>query len=165
MWRGGQHLGSLFITRLNWQMKIAWLVALKMDPWGGTIFELGRDHFRPLFLFVFNTNRGRKWTLPSSKMAPPHRSIFRATSQAISSAKSNERWRRMRVWCRLRPHVQKTIVDRFPMPFSGSVSPNGAIFPYWLLSNAHPSFGAILRKKGTVEVPLCVRIFVHGKWH
>ena len=51
------------------------------------------------------------------------------------------------------------------MPFSGSVSPNGATFPYWLLSNAHPSFGAILRKKGTVEVPLCVRIFVHGKWH
>ena len=36
------------------------------------------------------------------------------------------------------------------MPFSGSVSPNGAIFPYWLLSNAYPSFGAILRKKGTV---------------
>ena len=34
------------------------------------------------------------------------------------------------------------------MPFSGSVSPNGATFPYWLLSNAHPSFGAILRKKG-----------------
>ena len=53
----------------------------------------------------------------------------------------------MRVWYRWRPHVQKTIVDRFSMPFSGSVSPNGAIFPYWLFSNTHPSFGAILGKR------------------
>ena len=50
--------------------EMSWLVALKMDPWGGGIFELGRVHFRPLLLFVFNTNRGRKWTLPSSKMPP-----------------------------------------------------------------------------------------------
>ena len=81
------------------------------------------------------------------KCPPPHGSIFRARSQAISLANSNERWRRMRVWYRLRPHVQKTIADRFPIPFSGSVSPNGAIFPYLLFSNAHPSFGAILGKR------------------
>ena len=63
--------------------EMAWLVALKMDLWGGAIFELGRVHFRPLFVLKTNRNRGRKWTLPSSKMVPPHGSIFRATSQAI----------------------------------------------------------------------------------
>ena len=38
-------------------------------------------------------------------------------------------------------------LDRFPMPFWGSVSPNGAIFPYWLFSNAQPVFRSDSRKK------------------
>ena len=41
-----------------------WLSKWTREGRGG-VFELGRVNCRPLFLFVFNRNRGRKWTLPS----------------------------------------------------------------------------------------------------
>ena len=43
--------------------------------------------------------------------------------------------------------MQKTTADRFSIPFSGSVSPNGAIFLYLLFFNPHRSFRAILEKR------------------
>ena len=118
-----------------------------MDPWGGPFLNLVGSIFGPCFYLFSIQTRAKNGPYQVQKCPPPDRSIFRATSQAISPAKSNGRWRRMRVWCRLRPHVQKTIVDRFPMPFSGSVSPIGAIFPWRLFSNTRPSFGAILGKR------------------
>ena len=45
------------------------------------------------------------------------------------------------------PHVQKTIVYRFPMPFPGSVSPNGAIFSVLVVFQHPPVFRSDYRKK------------------
>ena len=85
----------------------------------------------------------------------------------------------------MRPHVQKTIADRFlPMPFSGSVPRICAVFPFCcfppfaeegftcldhsamskkkkksvLLFSTPTCLSERFLEKGAVEVPLCVKI-------
>ena len=112
---------------------------------GGGIFELGRVHFRPLFLFVFNTNRGRKWTPPSSKMPPltvpflgPRAKPFHLPIQASDEKAPNVLPTMSHVPKLWRPRT----VDCFLMPRYGVIFPNKLFF------NAQPVFSrAILRRR------------------
>ena len=107
----------------------------------GASFELGRVHFRLLFLLKTNRSRAQKWTLPSSKLPPPHRSVFRA-SQAITCQFKRAMKEDARVI-----QIAAACSKNHSGPFGARFRRMVRFFRMGCFPTPSPSFGAILGKR------------------
>ena len=70
----------LYLVEFEWGKWLGFRTnfeGLKMDPWGGSVFEFCQACLRGLGNMFFNRIGVQKWTLPSSKTGPPHGPILK----------------------------------------------------------------------------------------